>query len=131
MARGHDACVLLLSHRQEPFCTARVAGALAARGARVVRLDTDGFPAAVSLSGELGGAEADALVLAGERVAVEADWKWRIGLLGKQVVVSRTDGTSVTGRLREMGFDAIQLDLPDETVYSFVPESVEHVREDR
>ena len=36
-----DTCVLVLSHRQEPFCTARVAGALAARGARVIRLDTD------------------------------------------------------------------------------------------
>jgi len=78
MARGHDVCVLLLSHRQEPFCTARVAGALAARGARVVRLDTDGFPAEVSLSGELGGAEADALVLAGERVVVDAVWNWRL-----------------------------------------------------
>ena len=78
MARGHDVCVLLLSHRQEPFCTARVAGALAARGARVVRLDTDRFPAAVSLSGELGGAEADALVLAGERVVVDAVWNWRL-----------------------------------------------------
>ena len=60
-----DTCVLLLSHRQESFCTARVAGALAARGARVVRLDTDAFPEELALAGEFDG-EASGLRLAGE-----------------------------------------------------------------
>lgn len=72
-----DTCVLLLSHRQESFCTARVAGALAARGVRVVRLDTDAFPEELALAGEFDG-EASGLRLAGEPLHVDAVWSWRI-----------------------------------------------------
>lgn len=72
-----QATVLLLSHRQEPFCTARVAGALEARGARPLRLDTDDFPASLDLTGELGDG-APALLLAGEPLRVDAVWLWRL-----------------------------------------------------
>lgn len=72
-----DTCVLLLSHRQEPFCTARVAGALAARGARVLRLDTDAFPEELALGGSLDADDAS-LHLAGERLHVDAVWPWRL-----------------------------------------------------
>lgn len=72
-----QATVLLLSHRQEPFCTARVAGALEARGARPLRLDTDEFPASLALTGELGDG-APALLLAGEPLRVDAVWLWRL-----------------------------------------------------
>jgi len=75
MTRG--TCVLLLSHRQEPFCTARVAGALAARGVRAVRLDTDDFPEHVSLGGEFDG-EGARLRLGGEVLRVDAVWLWRL-----------------------------------------------------
>lgn len=74
----HQSCVLLLSHRQEPFCTARVAGALEARGARALRLDTDDFPGALDLRGELGGPRGPALRLGGEALAVDAVWLWRL-----------------------------------------------------
>jgi BirA family biotin operon repressor/biotin-[acetyl-CoA-carboxylase] ligase len=67
-------------------------------------------------------------LLAGERVAVEADWKWRIGLLGRQVIVELTDGTRVSGRLREMSFDSIELEGPDRSLKRIVPEAIEHVR---
>ncbi|MBN9517306.1 biotin--[acetyl-CoA-carboxylase] ligase [bacterium] len=67
-------------------------------------------------------------LLAGERVAVEADWKWRVGFLGRDVEVERTDGTRPVGRLREMGFDGLELERPDGTVELIPPEAVEHVR---
>lgn len=66
-------------------------------------------------------------LLGGERVAVEADWKWRVGLLGRQVAVELTDGTTVHGRLREMGFDGLELDTGELLPRVLVPETVRHV----
>jgi len=71
-----------------------------------------------------------ACLLAGERVAVEADWKWRVGLLGRHVVVSLTDGTTHRGRLRDMSFDALHLEQSDGSESVIIPERVEQVRED-
>ena len=68
-----------------------------------------------------------ARLLAGERVAVEADWKWRTGLLGRSVVVERTDGSTLRGRLRDMSFDGLELDEHDGPVRVIVPETVAHV----
>ncbi len=74
-----DLCVLLLSHRGEPFCTARVAGALSARGARVLRLDTDRFPSELRLSAQLGQPEpATNLLYDGQPLRVDAVWLWRL-----------------------------------------------------
>lgn len=70
-------------------------------------------------------------LLAGERTAVEADWKWRVGFLGRDVEVERSDGSRPTGRLRDLGFDGLDLELPDGTVERIPPEAVEHVRETR
>ncbi|HJZ56439.1 MAG TPA: biotin--[acetyl-CoA-carboxylase] ligase [Gemmataceae bacterium] len=67
-------------------------------------------------------------LLGGERVAVEADWKWRTGLLGRQVAVELTDGTFVRGRMREISFDALEVELPDGDTRTIVPETVAHVR---
>jgi BirA family biotin operon repressor/biotin-[acetyl-CoA-carboxylase] ligase len=72
-------------------------------------------------------AEYDRL-LSGERVAVEADWKWRTGLLGRQVTVELTDGTTVEGRMHEMGFDALEVEIATGFVRAIVPETVAHVR---
>lgn len=70
-------CVLLLTHSQEPFCTERVAGALLARGARPLRLDTDDFPSALPLTGDLD--PAGARLLWGDApVDVDAVWYWRL-----------------------------------------------------
>jgi len=68
-----------------------------------------------------------ARLLAGERVAVEADWKWRVGLLGRQVAVERTDGTTTSGRLLEMGFDALEVDTVA-GLQVIVPETVRQLR---
>lgn len=68
-----------------------------------------------------------ARLLTGERVAVEADWKWRIGLLGRQVAVELTDGSTVTGRLREMSFDGLELETGDRGFRTLIPETVRHI----
>ncbi len=67
-------------------------------------------------------------LIGGERVAVEADWKWRTGLLGQHVEIERSDGTRVLGRIKEMGFDGIEVERPDGAVSNLVPETIEHIR---
>jgi BirA family biotin operon repressor/biotin-[acetyl-CoA-carboxylase] ligase len=68
-----------------------------------------------------------ARLLAGERVAVEADWKWRIGLLGHQVRVEFTNGRTECGRLRDMGFDGLELEDHEGVVRAVPAESVAHI----
>lgn len=72
-----EPCALLLSHTQEPFCTARVAAGLEARGVRALRIDTDDFPGSLALSGELG-SDGARLLLDGEELCVGAVWLWRL-----------------------------------------------------
>lgn len=69
-----------------------------------------------------------ARLLCGERVAVEADWKWRTGLLGRQVEVELIDGGIVRGRMREMNFDGLEVDCLDGKRRTITPETVAHVR---
>ncbi len=73
-----EPCVLLLSHSQEPLCTDLVAGALARRGARALRLDTDDFPGRLMLRAELGPGRETTLVLDDRELAVDAVWLWRL-----------------------------------------------------
>ena len=67
-------------------------------------------------------------LLAGERVAVEADWKWRIGLLGRQVVIEHPGGRTTAGRLRDMAFDGLELEDADGFIRVIAPETVTHLR---
>lgn len=69
--------ILLLSHSGEPFCTARVAAALSARGGVPLRLDTDTFPETLALSGELD-AHGTRLRFGGEPLDIAAVWLWRL-----------------------------------------------------
>jgi BirA family biotin operon repressor/biotin-[acetyl-CoA-carboxylase] ligase len=69
-----------------------------------------------------------ARLLAGERIAVEADWKWRVGLLGRQVLIEHPDGSTTTGRLRDMAFDGLEVETPDGSVRVVAPETVSHIR---
>jgi BirA family biotin operon repressor/biotin-[acetyl-CoA-carboxylase] ligase len=69
-----------------------------------------------------------ARLLAGEHVAVEADWKWRIGLLGRQVVIEHPGGNTTTGRLRDMAFDGLEVENSDGFVHVIAPETVSHIR---
>lgn len=65
-------------------------------------------------------------VVSGERVGVETDWKWRVGLLGRPVAVELSDGATAVGRLREMGFDGLELETAD-GLRVVVPETVRHL----
>jgi BirA family transcriptional regulator, biotin operon repressor / biotin---[acetyl-CoA-carboxylase] ligase len=67
-------------------------------------------------------------LISGERVAVEADWKWRIGLLGRQVVIEHLGGEVTIGRLRDMSFDGLEIENSDGFVHVIAPESVWHIR---
>lgn len=64
----------------------------------------------------------------GERVPVEADWKWRIGLLGRPVVVDCQDGSTVKGRLLDMSFDGIEIGRDIGSVDVLIPETIRHLR---
>ncbi len=66
-------------------------------------------------------------LLAGERVPLESDWKWRIGLLGRGVLVEKADGEIVAGRLLEMSFEALELVRDDGTAETIPPELVRHL----
>ena len=65
---------------------------------------------------------------AGERVAVEADWKWRVGLLGRHVVIEHPGGATTAGRLRDMAFDGLEVENADGFVHVVAPETVAHIR---
>jgi BirA family biotin operon repressor/biotin-[acetyl-CoA-carboxylase] ligase len=67
-------------------------------------------------------------LIAGERVAVEADWKWRVGLLGRQVVIEHPGGGTTTGRLRDMAFDGLEVENSDGFVRVISPETISHIR---
>ena len=67
-------------------------------------------------------------LLTGRRIAIEADWKWRVGLLGRHVTIELMDGSMIAGRLREMEFDRLELEMDDRTIQAIVlPETVRHI----
>lgn len=74
----NDVCVLLITHRHEPFCTDRVASGLLQRGVRVIRLNTDDFPGDLDLRAEIGNPAGARLLLDGEPLDVDAVWYWRL-----------------------------------------------------
>jgi BirA family biotin operon repressor/biotin-[acetyl-CoA-carboxylase] ligase len=63
----------------------------------------------------------------GDLATLEACWKWHSGLLGKRVVVECHDAVH-RGRLREQGFDGLELEGADGALLRFVPELVQHVQ---
>lgn len=118
---SHDARVLLLSHQNEPFCTARVAGALSARGAHVLRLDSDTFPSQLRLSGQLGWQDdSPRLLHQGEPLQIDAVWLWRLwpASLDERIpaahrqAAQRESLTTLRGFLDLLG-EAFFIDPPD------------------
>lgn len=68
-------------------------------------------------------------LLSGGRTAVEADWKWRLGMLGRMASIELMDGMAVAGRLKDMSFEKLELEMGDGAVRAIVPESVRHIAE--
>ncbi|HYT93811.1 MAG TPA: biotin--[acetyl-CoA-carboxylase] ligase [Gemmataceae bacterium] len=64
----------------------------------------------------------------GDVGTLEACWKWRLGLLGKQVV-AECAGETHRGRLREVAFAGLELDLVGGSVLRLAPETVRHLGE--
>jgi BirA family biotin operon repressor/biotin-[acetyl-CoA-carboxylase] ligase len=62
----------------------------------------------------------------GDVATLEACWKWRVGLLGKQVLAECAGG-SHRGRLLELGWDGLQLELPGGDLLCLPPEAVRHL----
>ncbi len=62
----------------------------------------------------------------GDLATLESCWKWRLGLLGKRVLVECHDA-SHRGRLRDMTFDEIQLELGRGNLLRLSPESIKHI----
>jgi BirA family biotin operon repressor/biotin-[acetyl-CoA-carboxylase] ligase len=62
----------------------------------------------------------------GEVATLEACWKWRIGLLGKQVAAECPNGVH-QGRLRELSFAGLELEQADGQVMVLQPEAVRHL----
>jgi BirA family biotin operon repressor/biotin-[acetyl-CoA-carboxylase] ligase len=62
----------------------------------------------------------------GDLATLEASWKGRLGLLGKEVVAECTDG-SHAGRLCELTWDRVDLVRPDGSVKRLRPEAVAHL----
>jgi BirA family transcriptional regulator, biotin operon repressor / biotin---[acetyl-CoA-carboxylase] ligase len=64
----------------------------------------------------------------GNLLVLEQQWKAHLGLLGRQVCAERTDGVQVFGRLRDLSFDGIELELDrPEAVCTLKPENIRHL----
>jgi BirA family biotin operon repressor/biotin-[acetyl-CoA-carboxylase] ligase len=66
-----------------------------------------------------------ALLYDGDRASLEARWKTWLGLLGKEVVAEGPGGVW-HGRLRDLTFDAVELEAPG-GVLRLTPETVRHL----
>jgi BirA family biotin operon repressor/biotin-[acetyl-CoA-carboxylase] ligase len=65
-------------------------------------------------------------LLAGDLMTLEADWRNHLGLLGRTVLLE-CHGGDHRGRLREIGWEALEVQLADGTPLRLAPESVRHV----
>jgi BirA family biotin operon repressor/biotin-[acetyl-CoA-carboxylase] ligase len=63
----------------------------------------------------------------GEVTGLEARWRERLGLLGRQVELECADRLC-RGRLNELSFQALELDLPGRGRFRVAPENVMHAR---
>jgi BirA family transcriptional regulator, biotin operon repressor / biotin---[acetyl-CoA-carboxylase] ligase len=63
----------------------------------------------------------------GDITTLEACWKWRLGLLGRQVAAECPEGTH-QGRLVELGWEGVELEQADGAVLRLGPETVRQLR---
>jgi BirA family transcriptional regulator, biotin operon repressor / biotin---[acetyl-CoA-carboxylase] ligase len=63
---------------------------------------------------------------AGDLYTLEASWRGRLGLLGKEVVAECADRMH-RGRLRDLTWDGVELERPDGTAERLRPEVVTHL----
>lgn len=130
---GKKVCGILIEQRR---------GTVAGIGLNLNQTAADfaaaGLPNATSLAA-LGGSPVDhraaveALVrrldaaYAGGTADLEAEWRRRVGLVGRDVVVELTDGTTAGGRLTDLAFAGLELEAGGGAFRVFPPESVRHL----
>lgn len=68
-------------------------------------------------------------LLAGNVGDLESRWRCHSALLGRRVLLT-SKGQTLAGRLLELGFDGIILEVPSGEQQCFQPEAVEHLRPD-
>src|SRR5262249_13163195 len=69
------------------------------------------------------------LLLSGERTILEACWKWRLGLLGRDVAAECFDGAVHRGRLVEISFEQMVIKRVGGSVANLGPETVKVLSE--
>ncbi|VTS06673.1 biotin--[acetyl-CoA-carboxylase] ligase [Tuwongella immobilis] len=142
LVNGQKICGILL----ESSGSAMVAGMGLNVNQTTADFEAAGLPDATSLAMLLGRAVDPAEVartlidqldreytrlLDGEIALLEATWKARLGLMGKMVAVEKHDGIRLIGRLMELGFDGVYLDVGGSLPSLFRPEEVRQIREQR
>jgi BirA family transcriptional regulator, biotin operon repressor / biotin---[acetyl-CoA-carboxylase] ligase len=85
----------------------------------------DRYEIARKLLGELD--EGYSRLCAGELGELEACWKWRLGLLGRRVA-AECPAAVHCGRLVEVAFDGLELEIEVGRVLRLAPETVRHLR---
>ncbi len=139
--RGRKGCGILIEQSQQGSAQAVVAGIGLNVTQTEEQLAAAGLPLATSLQAA-GAAHADRDDVArallarlneeyeqlcrGERVVLEACWKWHLGLLGRDVYAECADGVR-QGRLLEMGFDGIVVDSSHSGTVVLPPEAILHL----
>jgi BirA family transcriptional regulator, biotin operon repressor / biotin---[acetyl-CoA-carboxylase] ligase len=60
---------------------------------------------------------------------LETKWKRKLGLVGGQVVVEKVDGEVLIGRLHDISFEGIEIQVDDSstTFWNLPPESIRHL----
>lgn len=68
-------------------------------------------------------------LLDGQLASLERAWGERMGLLHRHARATLADGTYYTGRLTQLGFDAVEIELGDGAFVALRPETVRHLAE--
>lgn len=66
-------------------------------------------------------------LLDGDRTSLEREWRQGLALTGKHVLAELSDGAFLTGRLIDVGFDGVEIDLGDGAIQAIAPEHVRHL----
>lgn len=69
-----------------------------------------------------------ARLVGGSPAMLEAGWRWRLGLLGKTVTAELFDGTAVSGRVRQLGFDGVEVETDAGAFRVLKPETVRGIK---
>lgn len=69
-------------------------------------------------------------LIQGDTTTLEATWKWRLGLLGKQVIAETTHGM-LHGRLIDVTFNEVLLETADGKFVKLTPETLRQLRIDQ